>query len=62
MAKRNSEIKTVSYIHYNGQLVPLDELPPEVKHQAAAKIKITYLNELFRGKAFFEEVPDHADV
>ena len=52
--KRNIEIRTESFIRVNGALVRFDTLPEELKREAATKIKCTYMNELYRGKAVFE--------
>lgn len=52
--KRNIEIRTESFIRVNGELVRFDTLPEELKREAATKIKLTYMNELYRGKAVFE--------
>ena len=52
--KRNIEIRTVSYIRSGGELVRFDSLPEHLKREAATKLKTTYLNELYRGKAVFE--------
>ena len=54
--KRNIEIRTVSYIRSGGELVRFDSLPEHLKREAATKLKTTYLNELYRGKAVFEAV------
>ena len=52
--KRNIEIRTESFIRVNGALARFDTLPEELKREAATKIKLTYMNELYRGKAVFE--------
>lgn len=52
--KRNIEIRTESFIRVNGELVRFDTLPEELKREAATQIKLTYMNELYRGKAVFE--------
>ena len=52
--KRNIEIRTESFIRVNGALARFDTLPEELKREAATKIKVTYMNELYRGKAVFE--------
>ena len=54
--KRNIEIRTESFIRVNGALVRFDTLPEELKREAATKIKCTYMNELYRGKAVFEAI------
>ena len=52
--KQNIEIRTESFIRVNGALARFDTLPEELKREAATKIKLTYMNELYRGKAVFE--------
>ena len=52
--KRNIEIRTESFIRVNGALVRFDTLPEALKREAATQIKLTYMNELYRGKAVFE--------
>lgn len=52
--KRNIEIRTESFIRVNGALARFDTLPEELKREAATQIKLTYMNELYRGKAVFE--------
>ena len=54
--KRNIEIRTVSYVRSGGELVRFDSLPEQLKREAATKLKTTYLNELYRGKAAFEAI------
>lgn len=51
--RKQREIKTVAYVHVGDQLVNVDDLDPEQKARLATKLKTTYLNELFRGKAVF---------
>ena len=54
MARKPIEIKTVSYVHSaDGGLIPFDDLTPEQKQKAATQLKLTFLNELFRGRAEF---------
>lgn len=53
MGRKHMEIKTVSYIRVNGELVRFDDLPPELKQRAATELKIRYMNNLFRGRAVF---------
>lgn len=57
--KRNTEIHTVSYIRVNGELVRFDSLSEDIKRKAATKIKITYFNELYKGKSTF--FVDHSE-
>lgn len=52
--KRNIEIRTESFIRVNGALARFDTLQEALKREAATKIKLTYMNELYRGKAVFE--------
>ena len=47
-------IKVISFVHTERGLVNVDELAPEEKARAATQIALTYLNELYRGKAVFE--------
>lgn len=46
-------IKVVRLIHTERGLVDMDDLVPEEKARAATQIALTYLNELYRGKAVF---------
>ena len=43
----------VSYVHTERGLVDVDELTPEEKQRAATEIKLKWMNELYRGKAWF---------
>lgn len=54
--KRNIEIRTESFIRVNGALVRFDTLPEKLRREAATQIKLTYMNELYRGKAVFEAI------
>ena len=60
--KRNIEIRTESFIRVNGELARFDTLPEELKRDAATKIKLTYMNELYRGKAVFEARKDKEET
>lgn len=53
--KRNTVIRTESFVRVDGTPVRFSDLTEEQKRQAATAIKITYLNELFRGKAVFSK-------
>ncbi len=46
-------IKVVRLIHTERGLVDMDDLAPEEKARAATAIMLTYMNELYRGKAVF---------
>ena len=53
---KTKEIRTVSYVKTkDGGKVRFDSLPPEVRKKAATQLLITYMNELFKGKAIFFE-------
>lgn len=54
MAKKPIEIRTESFVHIGETLVRFDDLPEQQKQEAATKLKIAYLNAMFRGKATFE--------
>lgn len=54
MARKQTEIRTESFVRVGEALVRFDDLTEEQKREAATRLKITYLNELFRGKAVFE--------
>ena len=47
------KIKTESFVHVGGELVNTKELTADQKQQLADWLAVTYLNELFRGKAEF---------
>ncbi len=49
------EIKTVSYVHIGDELVNTDGLTKVQKTSLATWLKLTYLNNLFMGKAKFTE-------
>ncbi len=49
------EIKTVSYVHIGEKLVNTDDLTQAQKISLANWLKLTYLNNLFMGKAKFTE-------
>lgn len=51
--RKHKPIRTESYIYVGEELVRFDDLTPEQKRKAATQIKLTYLNELFRGRAVF---------
>lgn len=54
MAKRNREpIRVESYVKVGEREVNTDDLTPAQKEALAGWMKVTYLNELFRGKAVF---------
>lgn len=54
VAKRNREpIRVEAYVTVDGKEVNVDELTPEQKVKLATWLKVTYLNELFRGQAVF---------
>lgn len=55
MARKQITIRTESFVRVGGTPVRFSDLTPEQKCQAATAIKITYLNELFRGKAVFTQ-------
>ncbi|MBQ4565514.1 MAG: hypothetical protein IJA48_04125 [Oscillospiraceae bacterium] len=46
-------IRTISYVQSANGPVAFDSLSAEDRQQVATQLKITYLNELFRGKAVF---------
>ncbi len=49
------EIKTVSYVRIGEELVNTDDLTQAHKGCLATWLKLTYLNNLFMGKAKFTE-------
>ena len=53
MALKVSDIKVEAYVHVGDKLVNVDELPPDLKVRFATELSITYLNELYKGKAKF---------
>ena len=54
MGKRKEiKIRVESYVHVGDQLVNTDDLTYEQKVQLAWWIKLTYCQELYRGKAVF---------
>jgi len=58
MAQRNSEpIRVEAFVKINGEEVSLDSLNPEVRNEIGAKLKVAWLNAMFRGQAVF-----HADL
>ena len=52
MAKK-IEIKTVSYVHVGDKLVCTDDLTHDQKSRLATKLKIEWMNAMFRGQAEF---------
>ena len=54
MITTSNGIRVVRYVHRGNDLVDIDTLAPEEKARAATEIALTYLNELYRGKAVFE--------
>lgn len=53
MAKKEIEIKTVSYVHVGDKLVNTEDLNKEQKRKLATWLKCRYLSALFQGKAIF---------
>lgn len=53
MARKQPEIKVVSYVHVGNELVNTDDLSPERKRELATWLTCTYMNQLFAGKARF---------
>lgn len=54
MAKRNREpIQVKAFVKVNGVDTDVDELTPEQKRELGTWLKLTCLNELFRGQAVF---------
>ena len=51
-----AEIKTVSYVHVGDRLVCTDELTQEQKVRLATKLKVEWMNAMFRGQAEFYAV------
>ena len=47
------KIRVESFIRVNGERVRFSDLTPEQREIAATTLKLTYLNELYRGKAEF---------
>lgn len=47
------KIITKSYVHYKGELVEFQNLPPEVLERAKRELAVRYFNALFAGKATF---------
>lgn len=62
MARKLPEIRTESYIHVGDELVRFDDLTPEQKREAATKLKVKYLNTLYRGIAVFTPIEGDADI
>lgn len=60
MARKQITIRTESFVHIGEALVRFDDLTPEQKTEAATKIKIAYMNELYRGKAVFVAAKEKA--
>lgn len=65
MAKRNyPPIQTESYVHVGDKLVNTRDLNPEQKKKLANWIRLTWMNNLYRGQATFwladEEAPAEA--
>lgn len=53
MARKQQKITAISYVRVGGELVRTEDLDPERKKELANWLKVTYLNNLFRGKAVF---------
>ena len=51
-----AEIKTVSYVHVGDRLVCTDELTQEQRVRLATKLKVEWMNAMFRGQAEFYAV------
>lgn len=61
MARRQTEIKTVSYVHVGDRLVNTADLTGEQRRELATWIKVTYLNTLYQGKAVFRVREDEPE-
>lgn len=48
---RETEISTESYIHSGERWIPTAKLTPAERKDLAQWMKMTYLNELYRGQA-----------
>lgn len=53
--RKKPEIKTVSYVTKNGQLVRFDDLTDEEKRRAATELKLRYMRAMFPGVEFYVE-------
>lgn len=54
MARKEREpIRVEAYVTVDGQEVNIDTLPREKRDEIGAKLKVTYLNALFKGQAVF---------
>ena len=53
MAKK-FEIKVRSFVHKGDELVNVDALSPQDQVELATRLKISWLNSLYRGQATFE--------
>lgn len=54
MAKRNREpIRVEAYVTVGGREVSVDDLSPEQRAELGTWLRLTCLNELFRGQAVF---------
>ena len=60
MARRKQEpIRVEAFVKINGGEVNLDTLPPEKRNEIGAKLKVTWMNAMFRGQAeFHADLPD----
>ena len=54
MAKRQREpIKVRAFVTIDGQEVDVDTLSPEMRTEVATRLKLTWMNAMFRGPAVF---------
>lgn len=57
MAREKKKIKCISYCYVGDELVCTDDLNEEQKERLAVGLQVTWMNELFRGKAVFSPPP-----
>jgi hypothetical protein len=58
MARKQTEIKVISYVHVGDELVEFSQLTPEQRREAATQIKCKFLHAMFAGKAEFTPIKD----
>lgn len=57
MARKQQKIKVISEVMVDGKWVEVKDLNEEQRERLAIGLKVTYLNELFKGQAEFAAPP-----
>lgn len=59
MARKQQKIKVISEVMCDGKWVEVKDLDEEQRERLAIGLRVTYLNELFKGQAEFAPPPGY---